>query len=240
MNTRIKTAQLNILLQKMQLQAQRLNNSNEKIPQIELDVMLRHTRELYELLLEIDRDNLFSSDINAHRTELPEAEPAIPMVSVRDEAADHKESQPETGQSIVSEPSHHKSSNESAGVVKRKSVERSASLFDEIPVGVEQKESLYDKLKKSSPEKSLADKLSVSRLADLKKSIGINEKFKFVNDLFEGNLQEYNSCIDAINNESRFEDAEAYLNKLLGSKYHWDKESEVYVSFISLVQRKFN
>ena len=50
-----------------------------------------------------------------------------------------------------------------------------------------------------APEKTVADKLSRQPIKDLKSAIGLNQKFLFMNDLFEGENELFNNAINKIN-----------------------------------------
>ena len=91
---------------------------------------------------------------------------------------------------------------------------------------------------KKQTEESMIEKLQHKRIADLKAAIGINEKFQFINELFEGNMKEYNVAVDQVNNFSSFSEAESYLANLK-DMYKWDVENPVATQFTELVERKF-
>jgi hypothetical protein len=117
-----------------------------------------------------------------------------------------------------------------------------ASLFDE-PVTVAEKfkdsPSIYDKLSASKPDNSLAEKLLKNPVSDLKKSIGINEKFAFINDLFDGDLNFYNEAIDKLNNSSNQLQAIDLLEQEYSNKFNWNQESDAYIKLRLLIERRF-
>ena len=91
---------------------------------------------------------------------------------------------------------------------------------------------------KKATEESLADKLKKNKITDLKTVIGINEKFQFINELFEGNMKEYNVALDQLNSLKSFEEAENYLDNL-AEVYKWSTENPVAENFKELAQRLF-
>lgn len=113
-------------------------------------------------------------------------------------------------------------------------------LFGEIPVTPksEVKPKEKEKQKPAAEDKSLARKLQKKPIADLKAAIGINEKFQFINELFEGNMTEYNIALNQLNLCSSHAEAEVYLSTLR-ELYKWDKDSETVVMFSELVERRF-
>ncbi|MBS4061741.1 MAG: hypothetical protein KG029_15180 [Bacteroidetes bacterium] len=109
--------------------------------------------------------------------------------------------------------------------------------------------STLDLFGESAPER-IADKLSVqkdnsiatrierSKISDLRQAIGINEKFLFINDLFEGNITQYNNAIDELNGFQSFNGARTYFIEL-SVLYRWPQESIAKEKLMQLIERKF-
>jgi hypothetical protein len=70
-------------------------------------------------------------------------------------------------------------------------------------------------------------------------SIGINDKFRFINELFAQNSSEYNIALEQINNLNTWNEAEIYLNSLK-NVYEWDAKEESVVQFYLLVKKRFD
>ena len=87
-------------------------------------------------------------------------------------------------------------------------------------------------------DESVVEKLSHKKITDLKSVIGINEKFQFINELFDGNMKEYTVALDQINNFSSTNEANNYLANLK-EMYKWDSENSIAKQFTELVERKF-
>ncbi|KAB1062800.1 hypothetical protein [Salibacter halophilus] len=101
---------------------------------------------------------------------------------------------------------------------------------------VEEKSTIED----SSPSNnSLADYLGSKRIDDLKTAIGLNERFLFSNELFDGNMEAFNRALSELNHLESYEHANNYVEKQLKPTYEWDMESETTVAFMSLIQRRF-
>lgn len=69
-------------------------------------------------------------------------------------------------------------------------------------------------------------------------SIGLNDKFRFINELFSQNASEYNIAVEQLNNLRNWNDAEIYLNSLK-SLYFWKEHSDVVKHFYSIVKNRF-
>lgn len=80
-------------------------------------------------------------------------------------------------------------------------------------------------------------KESQKNLADI--TVGINDKFRFINELFKQNGSEYNIAIEQLNALKTWHDTEIYLNSLK-PLYGWKDNSEVATYFFSLIKKRFN
>jgi hypothetical protein len=72
-----------------------------------------------------------------------------------------------------------------------------------------------------------------------KLSISINDKFRFINDLFSSNANEYGIAMEQLNNVGSKEEADTYL-KGLKTIYHWDDEHEMVKKLYALNQKRFS
>jgi hypothetical protein len=100
------------------------------------------------------------------------------------------------------------------------------------------KRSLNEKLSGSHDDKSIASKLHKNPISDLKAAIGINEKFKFINELFEGNLQKYNDSLAKLNGFNDLQEAEKYL-AFLKDEFSWKDGSEAFHELADLISRRY-
>mgnify|MGYP006321797853 CR=1 FL=1 len=76
-------------------------------------------------------------------------------------------------------------------------------------------------------------------IADLKSTIGINDKFQFTNELFKGNMQEFNIAIEQLNASETKDSALSYLSGMK-QLYGWDEEHETVKRLLNLVERRYN
>lgn len=100
------------------------------------------------------------------------------------------------------------------------------------------KQSLNEKFHLEKEDKSLASKLLLTPVKDLKAAIGINDKFKFMNELFEGSMNDYNQAIETLNNFSSSDEAMDCLDSLCLS-YKWKTDSASYLELKNLVTRRY-
>ena len=97
--------------------------------------------------------------------------------------------------------------------------------------------SINDTFASEASEKTVADKLRQQPIKDLKSAIGLNQKFLFMNDLFEGENEKFNDAINKINSFKTLQEALAFIDSEISSA--WDKENSSVVNFMDLVERRF-
>ena len=100
------------------------------------------------------------------------------------------------------------------------------------------KESLNDRLKQQKTE--VAHVLKDTPIKDLRKGIGINDRFTFVNELFRGDEAMYERIIKTINGFGILSEAEYWINRELKFKLGWNDNKEEVQHFYHLVRRRFS
>lgn len=111
----------------------------------------------------------------------------------------------------------------------------STSLADKFK---DEKKSLHEKIGSSKSDLSYVEKQQQKPIADLVKSIGINEKFLFIKELFKNNGEEYNEAIQLLNNFTTITQAFDYMD-ILKQKYGWDETSDASLKLFDMVRRKY-
>jgi hypothetical protein len=102
----------------------------------------------------------------------------------------------------------------------------------------QKKDSLNDKLKQEKIE--LAHVLKDAPIKDLRKGIGVNDKFVFLNELFRGDEAMYERSIKTINSFHILPEAEYWMNRELKVKLGWSDNKEVVQHFYAVVRRRFS
>ena len=97
--------------------------------------------------------------------------------------------------------------------------------------------SLNDKLKNDTTE--LGSVLTDTPVKDLKKAIGINDRFVFLHELFRGDETMYERSIKTINNFRAYPEAEFWIERELKIKLGWDESRGAVKHFRQLVRRRF-
>lgn len=151
-------------------------------------------------------------------------EPVVEKEQVQEPASEVKPKEPEVNKpSTVGEKFENDSDNQAIG---------------EMLGSIEN--SLHDKISGSKEDVSIGARMQQKSISSLKDAIGVNEKFLFINELFNGNIQDYNEAIDKLNNFGDINEAFEYINGLT-ARFAWDgnRSATTIEKFASLVQRRY-
>lgn len=114
----------------------------------------------------------------------------------------------------------------------------SHQLKREVNDVTDQAESLNERLKQAKTE--LSDTLKEAPVKDLRKAIGINDRFLFINDLFRGDEAMYERSIKTINSFNIYAEAEYWISRELKLKLGWSEDHKSVHQFDQLVRRRFS
>lgn len=190
---------------------EKLKNTDQKIPKLEMDRMLSGMRASYELFTVWNYLNTYG-DINDIQEEqaIPVVQNFIP------------EKQPEIQAEKVEEPV--------------KPVQEPIKPVQEVQPIASKKDVIREKSQEILTT-TLADKFHQSKIDNLKTAIPLHEKFLFINELFGGDNGPYNTFIDSVNHAQSMEQA-ANLLAESAIRYNWDIENKTYLKLQTLVLRR--
>lgn len=115
-------------------------------------------------------------------------------------------------------------------------VAAAAKELNEVMTG--EQPSLNDRLRQQQTE--LAEKLGESPIKDLRNAIGINDKFQFIQELFQGDKDMYDRSITTINSFATQQEALFWMQRELKARLNWQEENEVMKSFYGIVKKRFS
>ena len=98
--------------------------------------------------------------------------------------------------------------------------------------------SLNDQLREE--KKEVGHILKETPIKDLKKGIGVNDRFVFLSELFRGDEAMYERSLKTINGFRILPEAEYWINRELKIKLGWDDSHHVTQQFYQLVRRRFS
>ena len=98
--------------------------------------------------------------------------------------------------------------------------------------------SFNDKLMEAR-EQSLGPRFSQTNQGDIKSLININDKFLFINELFDGDYKDYTQAIDTFNTITEKREAFDFLDSLLKNNL-WNSTSVAFIKLKEIVEKKFS
>ena len=228
-------------LEDIQEQFEIIRNYEGKIPGIEIDLLMENIRHIYGAFLQLQKIN---QPVTPSR---PEKKKIVPEEVPAEQVSDIVENEPvpEVEETEVQEAVYfevpvspaEKQEEEEAQVEDDPTGEETQKAKTTLDLFGEQSSTLADRLKDPS-ETRVADKLQHDKVKDIRGVIGINEKFLFINELFDGSQKNYEKAIGRLNECESSEQAGMFLTELQET-YMWDAEAETSKTFIDLVNRKF-
>jgi hypothetical protein len=92
----------------------------------------------------------------------------------------------------------------------------------------------------SKPVNEVSDIFEDAPIKDLKKAIGVNERFLYLNELFRGDEVMYERSIKTINSFEIYPEAEFWIRRELKLKLGWDDKYNTVKQFDQLIRRRFS
>lgn len=215
---------------------------------MEKDLLLSYLREAYEYVLDGKASTVFPADVSTPKTytQQPIVQETKPEPAHEQVLANIVSSEVVTPTVPTPEP-----------VVVREAVAVAAAPMVTTPV-IEQKEEVaVEELPTSLPlddipaelaeifdsglNGDLGDKLSMSPINDMTKSMGINEKIFTITELFGGDNDIFNTIVRRINELDTYQEAKAYLATGIAKDQNWAHADKIKKAdkFIKLVKRRF-
>lgn len=97
-------------------------------------------------------------------------------------------------------------------------------------------ETLGDALARNAAHDDVASRVAATRTGELRTSIGINDKFLLIRDLFGGDARAYEEAISALEQLTDLDEAMLYLH----DHYTWNPDSEGVKLLVELLVRKLS
>jgi hypothetical protein len=85
------------------------------------------------------------------------------------------------------------------------------------------------------PDRDLSQSLKTKPIKNLSDAIGLNDRFLFISEIFEGNKDSYNQAISRLDKAENLQDAMAIIMSYTGERH----ENEAVVQLLDLVRLKF-
>ncbi len=87
-------------------------------------------------------------------------------------------------------------------------------------------------------DNSIASQFSGRKLDSLVGAFGLNEKLRFINNLFDGSSETFADAIKVLDNQDSLESAQTKAAEMAG-QHDWDPEEENVIEFMTFVRRRY-
>ncbi|MDA3953492.1 MAG: hypothetical protein PF485_07585 [Bacteroidales bacterium] len=227
----------------------------EQIHPLDIDLALSKVRNLYELLLSLNPQELYSSEYQKEEllTSTQQAEKKIveapdqkvqAIKELEPEPEKPKETIPEAiheTKLIIETPKKDEVINKEEPVQKNKEkdvieAKQSNGSHEIIADRFQSKKFVHDDIAKKNTKKDVSAKMQSKPINDINSAIGLNDKFIFIRELFSGDKDNYMETIQVLNNFDTYQNALEFLNE----NFDWNSEDPNFERLKELVRRKYS
>ena len=213
---------------------------NSPVPSTEMDSLLQEIRSLYALALQLSQENAKALLEEVHLA----ATKQIPIVKdqvqppVPDRATILQQ-----GQGVARTPVENVASVNQADQLRTEPVKEAVKAVagkngeSRVADKYSDHQTLAGKMAEAG-QRRLSDSLK-SNVTDLKSSIGINEKFQFIQSLFKGDSVRYQAVIEQINTSPSASEAHDIVEKI-SVENKWETHTASADLFREFVNRRFS
>ncbi|MCO4291777.1 hypothetical protein NF867_02740 [Solitalea sp. MAHUQ-68] len=99
--------------------------------------------------------------------------------------------------------------------------------------------SLNDTISSTKKDKVEINTALKTPIGDLKKAIGLNDKFAFIKGLFNNSVESFENAIKELNACTNYNEANRYIEQQLAPKYDWINKPELQEQFNEIVKLRF-
>ncbi len=100
-------------------------------------------------------------------------------------------------------------------------------------------QTLNDQFSEMQQRPVLADIHKNKKIESIKNHLSINQKFIFINQLFDGSVDDFNKVVDFLDNCASQSEAMNFINNNYLKKNNWKKDSNEVKEFIEVVAKKY-
>lgn len=244
-------AELKRQLGRMMVQVDFMLKNDREMSQLDIDIMMDKTREIYEMLCdyqygrEYEQDNNSQSDDDLEITPVTEHEEETEQkyVEIEIESGLNEKAQEESEEAVDDDKDidweDEDDDFEDEDWEDEDDVIFSVNSREEgDDEGEDRQESTEgDAHEANIKDNSLATHLKFSPIANIRDAIGLNDRIMLTNDLFKGSVERFNKAIEALNDFSTISGARIYMSELQ-VELQWDVESQAYQTLNDLVERR--
>lgn len=123
-------------------------------------------------------------------------------------------------------------------LIEEPAVQQAVAEIPVLPAAAIPLPDMTAKVPSSTPPANLFSAVKVPK--DIRSAIGINDKYLFLNELFNNHKSNYEEALDKLNRFSTAEQAEDWIRTKIAPAHKWEQEDATVASFYALVKRHFS
>jgi hypothetical protein len=241
MNRQTLHNQLQHRLEDLMEKHQELMQRTPSIPHHEMTEFLQEIRVAYELALSIHQQNAIQSmdDLDMAVAAHYSGQGPVPEVAATPAVQHH----PANSEELMVDAIHRVEEQKlPIGKLPKKMAGELNEQFEETATVAQQfRESatLAEMIAQRTGSSRVADSLQHAPIRDLKSAIGINERFYFIQHLFNGDAATFYATVEKLNSSNSLEAAMEYLDTEIVGVYSWNTANENVRHFVELIERRF-
>jgi hypothetical protein len=215
------------------------------LPSIELDIVLGDIRNLYQKVKDLQEGRIIREEKgiagggSATKMTVPVQDEIpvpddIPVPGLSGDAGKIREGQPAGEGGKKTPPASGTGTTEPAGKPEK----------EEAPARSAERAILADKYKSNkrfineslaAGREDVGSRIQSKPIRNISSALGINDRFKLIKELFNGDKESFQNTIGVLDGASNFNEAFNYIN----ATFDWDMEEESVQLLLDLVRRKF-
>ncbi len=199
--------------------------NRSSLPRVEIDLALEKVRKLYDSLQSLIEESPVEKIIP------PEDKPGnINTFELEQNSLDNDKDNSETSPVITKDPTK-KPEEELQIKFEEEKNAKTEIVADRLQNG---QSFMNESLRQQVSSKDLSSKLTSQPISDIGGAMGLNEKFSFIQELFNNDPDKFTETINTLNRASNFNEAFSYLN----DTFNWDMDDSQVQKLLDLTRRK--
>ena len=89
------------------------------------------------------------------------------------------------------------------------------------------------------PKETLASRLEKQKIDNILQSISLNERYTYLNILFEGNKEDFDRAFETVETLQSSSEAKSYLESSFAEQYEWGKKEEATTQLYTVLEKRF-
>jgi len=199
--------------------------NRSSLPRVEIDLAMEKVRKLYDSLQSLIEEG------PTEKTIIPEDKPEKINAFELEENSSATDKEIAETSPVLTKESGKKIEEKSQIILGEQKNDKTEIIADRLQNGQSFRN---ESLKQQVSSKDLSSKLKSQPIPDIGAAMGLNEKFSFIQELFNNDPDKFTETINILNHASNFNEAYSYLS----DNFNWDMDDSQVQKLLDLTRRK--